>query len=337
MKYLIALLLPVVTFAFDWNCNLYCFNGGECRHGKGPFGSFGNVDSENPWDTKSHVDGMYCSCSSGSTGLQCEISLKGCRTEDNGFQHTCDNGMDCKLAKNGEGHSFYHCECGEDTVFESPYVEKYCDHISTVFCSHNKNDDSFSSSQFCVNGGKCLPSDVNGTKHPGCECPDEWKGKHCNEKAGEDWMQQGKEMAINFASGKNLFLMVVIGVAVMGCCAFTANKLGIKAPRVRRRRKNKHEMAEERKFGGGLLRTSAKRKSKAPKKEKPSRKAGRRVGGKRVGGRPSTSAADEESEPFQQPPANEQQQYDQQYEQREHHAGLGSFRDGPNADEGEII
>merc|ERR1711935_376104 len=122
-------------------------------------------DSENPWDSNSHVEGMYCSCPSGSTGLQCEISLLGCRTKENGFNHTCDNGMECKLDKNGEGHSFYHCECDKDTVFESPYVEKYCEHISTVYCGHNKNDDSFASSQFCANGGKCLPSDVNGTQY----------------------------------------------------------------------------------------------------------------------------------------------------------------------------
>lgn len=165
MKHLLALLLPAAAFAYTWDCNLYCFNDGECRHGKGKFGSYGNVDAENPWESKDHVDGMYCACPSGTTGLQCEISLKGCRTEENGFQHSCDNGMDCKLDKNGDGHSFYHCECDDDTVYENAYVEKYCAQISTVFCGHNKNDDTFSSSQFCVNGGKCLPDDSNGTQY----------------------------------------------------------------------------------------------------------------------------------------------------------------------------
>ena len=89
MKYIIALALPVAIFAFDFNCNLHCFNEGKCQHGKGKFGSYGNVDSENPWDSDSHVEGMFCSCPSGTTGLQCEIVLKGCRTKENNFDNWC--------------------------------------------------------------------------------------------------------------------------------------------------------------------------------------------------------------------------------------------------------
>jgi len=348
MKHLLALLLPAVAFAYNWECNLFCFNGGECRHGKGKFGSYGNVDAENPWESKDHVEGMYCSCPSGSTGLQCEISLKGCRTTENNFQHDCDNGMQCKLDKNGEGHSFYHCECDEDTVFENEYVEKYCAHISTVFCGHNKNDDSFASSQFCVNGGKCLPDDTNGTHHPGCDCPDGWEGKHCADKAGPGLLERGKEMAFDLANAQNLFLLVVAVMFGIGICAFIGNRLGLKMPKIRRRKKKSQQA---RKSGAGLLRTNSKRKSQAKPKKQPrvstsGKKAGRRVGGKRVGGRPSQSApqphVDEESEalnqqePMEYPmePMVEQNVRFSNYDQP---AGLTPYSDGPDAGQGEII
>ncbi|CAJ1934336.1 unnamed protein product [Cylindrotheca closterium] len=340
MKHLLLLLLPAVNLAYNWDCNLFCFNGGECRHGKGKFGSYGNVDAENPWESKDHVEGMYCSCPSGSTGLQCEISLKGCRTTENNFQHNCDNGMECKLDKNGEGHSFYHCECDDDTVFENEYVEKYCAHISTVFCGHNKNDDTFSSSQFCVNGGKCLPDDTNGTKHPGCDCPDNWHGKHCSEKAPPGLLEKGKEVVFDLASAKNLFLLVVICVFAIGICAFLVNRCGIKMPKIRRRRKTKKQLAEARK-APGLLRTNLKLRSEAKKqaKESSGKKSGRRVGGKRVGGRPSASApaepqVDEESEALNQEPMVEQNVRFSDYGKS---AGLTSYSDGPEAAEGEII
>jgi hypothetical protein len=39
---------------------------------------------------------------------------------------------------------------------DSAYAGKYCEHIATVFCDHNKDDSSFgSSTSYCTNGAKC--------------------------------------------------------------------------------------------------------------------------------------------------------------------------------------
>jgi hypothetical protein len=164
MRSLLVLLLPVASFAYDWQCNLYCYNEGECRHGKGRFGSYGNVDEETPWESKSHMEGMYCACPIGSVGLQCEISLEVCGMGTVNDNHICYNGNECLKETSGFGKTYYHCECNTDTVFENPYVAKYCEHIATVFCGHNNNEDKGASSNFCTNGGKCKEPDADGTK-----------------------------------------------------------------------------------------------------------------------------------------------------------------------------
>jgi hypothetical protein len=164
MRYiLVALLLPVASFGYDWNCNLFCYNNGECFHGKGRFGSSENVGDETPWEAKTHLNGMYCKCPRGYTGLQCEISVKVCGLSGNNDDRYCNNGSECHKDKDGDGMIYYHCECDEETVYDAPYVAKFCEHISTIFCNHNPNDYTYASSSFCVNGGKCLPPDEDGT------------------------------------------------------------------------------------------------------------------------------------------------------------------------------
>lgn len=189
-----------------------------------------------------------------------------------------------------------------------------------------------------------LSSFISRNSHPGCECPDEWIGNHCAEKAGPGLLERAEEVAFDLASAKNLFLLVVIIVFVVGICAFIVNRLGIKMPRLRRRRKTKRQMEEARK-PAGLLRTNLKMKRKSQAKKQPKdsgKKGGRRVGGKRVGGRPSQRAPEppveeeyyEESQELNQEPMVEQNVRFSDYEQP---AGLGSYSDGPDAGAGEII
>lgn len=95
--------------AFDFRCNLFCAHGGTCVHGHGKFGSYSGIDDdeEMPWEKVKHENGMYCLCPVGYTGLQCEIKMVVCGSDD----HTCFNGSACKKDHSGTGESYWRCEC----------------------------------------------------------------------------------------------------------------------------------------------------------------------------------------------------------------------------------
>ena len=163
MKSLLLLILgtssQIATVqGYDWACNLYCYNGGECQHGKGKFGSYAGVDDTValPWEQAAPSQGqagMFCTCPKGFTGLQCEISLVAC-----GEEHTCFNGSQCKKERSGDGSTYYRCECdAENSVLTAKYAGKYCEHIATTFCSKNggSSDTYDGQKSFCSNGGKC--------------------------------------------------------------------------------------------------------------------------------------------------------------------------------------
>ena len=161
---LLSALMPMLSMGYEWGCDLYCYNGGECKHGKGKFGNFAGVSEEEgealPFAEQKHANGMYCSCPVGYTGLQCEIKFVVCG-ENGEDQHTCFNGSECKREKTDSGKMFYRCECDpEKSILSASYAGKFCEHISTVFCDkHAGSSSTGSSSSFCVNGGKCKSKD----------------------------------------------------------------------------------------------------------------------------------------------------------------------------------
>ena len=163
LLYLMVLSLLInVSLSYNWNCDLYCYNGGECKHGKGKFGNFAGVTEEEgdalPFVEQKHANGMFCSCPLGYTGLQCEIKFVVCG-ENGEDQHTCFNGSECKREKTDSGKQFYRCECDANlSNLSASYAGKFCEHISTIFCSKHANGGSSTggSNSFCVNGGRCL-------------------------------------------------------------------------------------------------------------------------------------------------------------------------------------
>eukprot|EP00536_Pseudo-nitzschia_multiseries_P004761 jgi/Psemu1/253901/estExt_Genewise1Plus.C_820028 len=180
---LISLVLLVIgnASAYDWTCNLFCYNKGVCRHGHGKFGSYAGIDSvvtDLPFEEELHDDGMYCTCPEGYTGLQCEIKLVTCDRDN----HVCFNGSTCvKERSTDNGNVFYRCECDmEGSIMTAPYAEKYCAHIATVFCD---GSDGFEhGTSYCTNGGRCKNRQIGSDKLVGCECPTGWEGSHCQTK-----------------------------------------------------------------------------------------------------------------------------------------------------------
>jgi len=201
--------------AYDWACNLFCYNNGICRHGHGKFGAYAGIDptEQLPFEQELHDNGMYCTCPQGYTGLQCEIKYVTCGRDD----HTCFNGSACvKEHASNDGKIFYRCECDrEESVMTAAYAGKYCEHISTVFCEGG-NDGFKHSTSFCTNGGKCrnLDPDSDG-KHGGCDCPEEWEGQHCETRSAASLsITKGIVHRVEDAVTANDIVWIVIGCII---------------------------------------------------------------------------------------------------------------------------
>ena len=154
-------LLQAAVDGYDFTCNLYCYNGGTCRHGSGKFGSLNSQTNskyagltedetkELPFEQVRHEQGMFCTCPIGYTGLQCEIKYVVCPRDD----HTCFNGSTCrKEVASDTNEVYFRCECDPDgSVMDADYAGKFCEHIATVFCEEKGVT---MGNSFCTNGGK---------------------------------------------------------------------------------------------------------------------------------------------------------------------------------------
>jgi len=201
-----------VVDAYDWSCNLFCYNKGSCRHGHGKFGAYAGIDSQTeelPFETELHDNGMYCTCPVGYTGLQCEIKYVTCGPES----HTCFNGSSCiKERSSDNGKIFYRCECDvKESVMEAPYAGKYCEHIATTFCDAEK-------SSFCTNGGRCKNRNpASATKQVGCDCPDGWEGEHCEMQVYPTLTEELYELEETLSANDIVWIIIgsILGIFVI--------------------------------------------------------------------------------------------------------------------------
>jgi len=240
-----------VVDAYEWGCNLFCYNKGTCRFGHGKFGAYNGIDSTEalPFEQELHDDGMYCTCPVGFTGLQCEIKYVTCGRDN----HTCFNGSACvKERSSNNGDIFYRCECDvTESVMDAPYAGKYCEHIATIFC---EGGDGFShGDSFCTNGGRCKDRDPNSiTKHHGCECPEGWKGEHCElpiKKVGSSVPEEIAHEFNEILSGNDIFwiiMAILVGIFVtIYFRRYHLIKKKAKKTSNRRYRKNQQENQQE--------------------------------------------------------------------------------------------
>jgi len=205
-----------VVDAYDWACNLFCYNNGVCRHGHGKFGAYAGIDptEQLPFEQELHDDGMYCTCPEGYTGLQCEIKYVTCGRDD----HTCFNGSACvKEHASDTGKTFYRCECDlQESIMTAAYAGKYCEHISTIFCDGG-SDGFHHSTSFCTNGGTCRDRDPDSdAKHSGCHCPENWEDPHCETRSALAAMSITQDIVhrVEDALTANDIVWIVIGTII---------------------------------------------------------------------------------------------------------------------------
>lgn len=162
------------------DCTLDCQNGGQCRHGINPDVA-GILGTKFDLSLKTHSGFMHCSCPDGFIGPDCSVGFEICGEEEE-MQHACANGGKCiklnSVTANGEPK--YSCDCGKS----NPFAGQHCEHPATVFCAKSEEGEKGSYHSFCTNGGKCKEEITPAETHPGCDCPDDWEGDHCQYKFG---------------------------------------------------------------------------------------------------------------------------------------------------------
>ncbi|KAL3779763.1 hypothetical protein HJC23_008127 [Cyclotella cryptica] len=139
-------------------CSLECENGGSCRFGvKGVKDSFDALGLA-IYETKV-IDGMYCSCPSGFTGVKCETNISHCHASGTDDEHFCLNGTPCsKEDPNLQGATKkYGCNCNSSNDSRDEITQmlagRFCEYAVTEFCV--EDDVRGDSHSFCTNGGKC--------------------------------------------------------------------------------------------------------------------------------------------------------------------------------------
>lgn len=125
-----------------------------------------------------------CECSDGWGGVLCDEVGRSCPDGT-----VCYNGAECfprHTKMETSGLSQFYCDC--DTAYEhSSFAGRMCEAPATHVCEYGV---SVSKTAFCTNGGQCKEVVVKDStsgeeaKHPGCTCPDNFTGSHCEYLVG---------------------------------------------------------------------------------------------------------------------------------------------------------
>uniref|UniRef100_A0A7S1YTQ9 EGF-like domain-containing protein n=1 Tax=Trieres chinensis TaxID=1514140 RepID=A0A7S1YTQ9_TRICV len=119
--------------------------------------------------------GPYCECHAGWGGRGCNDPFVIC---PDGVKR-CFNGSECRLLKRSVGESAgvrnYECDCSKAFGISS-FAGHECEMSSTEVCEAMAPS---SAHAFCTNGGRCRDYVNPGHAHPGCRCPEEFEGRHC--------------------------------------------------------------------------------------------------------------------------------------------------------------
>jgi hypothetical protein len=117
---------------------------------------------------------VYCECKPGFTGSDCSFPYEQC---PDGYT-TCLNGAKCvSTISNNE---VYQCDCTQ-IPDATPFKIDQCKNPIDDICEKGVK---VSEHAFCTNDGICRSMVEQGEQHPGCECPEEYEGRHCQYAAG---------------------------------------------------------------------------------------------------------------------------------------------------------
>ncbi|CAJ1954768.1 unnamed protein product [Cylindrotheca closterium] len=127
---------------------------------------------------------VRCECNIGFAGADCSFPYEQC---PDGFT-TCYDGAKCSRGlsdkdagdEDGRGDQTYTCDC-EAMVGVSDFVIQQCENPLDDVCEMGVQLSEYA---FCTNSGTCLKLIDSGEAHPGCDCPEEFEGRHCQYAAG---------------------------------------------------------------------------------------------------------------------------------------------------------
>lgn len=225
-------------------CNLDCQNGGVCAHGAKELGSlyevFGDVSHLNV--THAENEFAHCICKQGWIGIKCEQKVEVCGKD----QHVCLHGSKCiPDSSNDRG---YHCDCSvaDDTVEGEKhfFAGDFCEYIDTDMCT--VGEDPQEPLYFCVNGGECNALVGEGIPDPGCACPSNFTGPHC-----EVNMAVTKSYRASSRKDHSMLITIIISTVLAAAAIFGLGIFGM----IQRRKADASETADG-VFSGNIAPTS---------------------------------------------------------------------------------
>jgi len=151
-------------------CDLKCANGGYCH--------ISTIK-----DQMTHNDNLpeRCICPDGFTGITCDLTVQECEADEDGNTLQCKNGSPCVTEVLSNGTETRVCDCNQ-AYDASVFAGQECEHPATMYCT---TGGTMSKLSFCTNGGTCLKNIAKSdSDHPGCDCPVEFSGKHCEHFVG---------------------------------------------------------------------------------------------------------------------------------------------------------
>jgi hypothetical protein len=161
-------------------CGLQCMNGGVCAEGAKDLGPIHDTISDvyhlNQTFDEEHF--AHCICPEGFVGLTCQHKMEVCGDEE----HVCLHGSKCVEHENGQ----HACDCtkADETLGNNDqplFAGDSCQYSGTDICTIGEGYPG-EPLYFCVNGGRCKAQVKADQPDPGCHCPDEYTGPHCEER-----------------------------------------------------------------------------------------------------------------------------------------------------------
>eukprot|EP00526_Cylindrotheca_closterium_P003340 CAMPEP_0113661244 /NCGR_PEP_ID=MMETSP0017_2-20120614/33324_1 /TAXON_ID=2856 /ORGANISM="Cylindrotheca closterium" /LENGTH=1467 /DNA_ID=CAMNT_0000575921 /DNA_START=83 /DNA_END=4486 /DNA_ORIENTATION=- /assembly_acc=CAM_ASM_000147 len=194
-----------------YRCKLDCKNGGVCADGAKDLSHL-----DGAVDHVAHLNQTYderyfehCVCTEGWFGLECEHKAEVCGADE----HLCLHGSKC--VKNNQQHG---CDCSQadeklGVTDTSLFAGDSCQHPATDICTYGNNVPG-RPLYFCTNQGTCndyvSPSDPN----PGCSCPPEWTGPHCEMRVGAPKLEATNRVPKNSNTMLGLAIFFLIAATI---------------------------------------------------------------------------------------------------------------------------